>query len=391
MYRYSKRLSWPVHPNAVAKNVNQRRQRNQPTLDLTCSNPTEALENYPHTAIAEALHAIESFRYEPDPAGNARARVAIQRYYADRGIEALPDNMLLTASTSEAYALLFKVFCDPGDEVLVPVPSYPLFEYLANLESVCITNYHLHFDGIWFIDFEHLRHQISPRTRAIVIVNPNNPTGSFLKQRELHTLFEIAAERKLPIISDEVFLDYEFHPNPERVHTLIGHNDVLSFSLSGLSKSAGMPQMKLGWILMNGPGQEVKIAYERLSLVADTYLSVGTPVQAASLRLFEIGAGIQKDIRGRIQSNWLLLNRLLKESPVTPLTCEGGWSAIVRLPATHDEERWWLRILEECEMLVQPGYFFDMASEPYMVVSLLSAPADFEEGISRLHQLATHS
>lgn len=389
MYRYSRRLSWDFFSNSLSAEVARKRRRSEAILDLTQSNPTEVLDPYPHSAIAEAFAEIRSFRYEPDPCGSEAARVTIRGYYAARGISFVPKNILLTASTSEAYALVFKLLCDPGDEVLVPAPSYPLFEYLARLESVRVTHYFLRFDGAWFIDFESLRERITGRTRAIVIVNPNNPTGSHLKKNEWDTLSQIALERGLPVISDEVFLHYPLAADPARVETLIGRDSVLSFSLNGLSKAAGMPQMKLGWIVINGPEEDCARARERLELIADTYLSVNTPVQRALPKLLDIGSGIQRAILERTRINWTVLQAILRDSGAQALACEGGWSAIVRLPATASEESWVLRILDECGILVQPGYFFDMATEPYIVVSLISAPGDFESGISRISRLAS--
>ena len=291
---------------------------------------------------------------------------------------------MLTASSSEAYALLFKLFCDPEDEVLVPAPSYPLFDFLACLESIRIVPYRLHYDGIWCIDFSSLRERTSSRTRAIVIVNPNNPTGSFLKESEKNELFELARKRDLPIISDEVFRDYSRGSTGERVTTLINSDTVSSFSLNGLSKAAGMPQMKLGWIVVNGPVAEREIARARLEILLDTYLSVSTPVQSALPELLSIGRHIQRRIAERTKRNLAGLAELLKDSPAHCLHTEGGWSAIIRLPQTATEDVWVARLLEEQAVIVQPGYFYDMDSEPFVVVSLITPPEAFDLGIRRL-------
>jgi aspartate/methionine/tyrosine aminotransferase len=376
--------------NAIARHVTEARQRAKQLVDLTCSNPTRAFEDYPHSLIAVALGEIKSFRYDPNPLGTPEARTAIQGYYASLGIAVDANSILLTASTSEAYALLFKLLCDPGDEVLVPGPSYPLFEYLAGLETVRVTHYRLEFDGAWFIDFDSLRNRITPRTRAIIIVNPNNPTGSFLKRNELTALLQLARDQGLPIISDEVFLNYALQPDAERVETLIGQDDVLSFSLNGLSKAAGMPQMKLGWMAVNGPRVERNEAMARLELIADTYLSVSTPVQQALPRLLQVGTDIRAAIFDRVRTNWSTLNRALESGAAHPLWCEGGWSAIIRLPATDTEENWTLRLLMEANVHVDPGYFFDMPSEPYIVVSLITPPSEFEAGVSRIRAAAMH-
>jgi alanine-synthesizing transaminase len=388
LYHYSQRLSWSFSPNPITRHLLERRNRDKPIVDLTNSNPSEVFDNYPHAEIADAFSRIDSFRYEPEPLGAGPARLAVSRYYASRAIDISPEWTVLTASTSEAYAILFKLFCNPADQILVPSPSYPLFEFLAQLESVCVENYRLQFDGSWYIDLDHLRRQITSRTRAIVVVDPNNPTGSFLKQSEFGALAEIASQRQIPIICDEVFLDYAFGFESQKMRTLIGRNDVLSFSLNGLSKSAGMPQMKLGWIVINGPERERAIARERLELITDTYLSVGTPVQKALPRLFEIGTDIRRRIAERTRLNLSALQRIMRDGAAQPLHCEGGWSAIVRLPATQSEESWTLQLLNECGVVVQPGYFFDMASEPYVVVSLISRPGEFECGIGEIHRLA---
>jgi alanine-synthesizing transaminase len=383
LHRYSQRLLWPPS-NIFSRLVEHKRQSGAPLLDLTISNPTEALADYPHQGIASAYGAIEDFTYRPDPAGDLAARSAVAEYYRARGIDISPERLLLTASTSEAYALLFKLFCDPGDEVLAPLPSYPLFEYLAAFESVRITPYRLRYDGSWFLDLASLRESISSRTRALIVVNPNNPTGSFLKQDEAEELARVASEHGLPIISDEVFMDYAIAPSAASLRTLIGAGPNLTFSLNGLSKAAGMPQMKLAWIAISGPEAECTAARQRLELLADTYLSVATPVQCALPRLLQIGASIQQQIADRLGENLIAMHTLLANSPAHPLPVEGGWSAIIRLPRTNAEETWIACLLEERDVIVQPGYFFDMETEAYIVVSLLTAPEVFAESIRRI-------
>jgi len=369
--------------------VEEKRKAGVPLIDLTVSNPTEAFSDYPHRTIAGAYARIKDFVYRPHALGGWDSRAALARYYERRNVAVSPDQILLTASTSEAYSLLFKLFCNPGDEILAPLPSYPLFEYLAASESARIIPYSLAYDGSWYIDFASLRRQISPRTRALVIVNPNNPTGSFLKKSEAEALFEVAQKHELPVISDEVFMGYAFGTGMDRVGTLIGYDSVLSFSLNGLSKEAGMPQMKLAWMAINGPEQERTTARERLELLLDTYLSVGTPVQCALPELLEIGEGIQAQIRLRTSKNLEALKVLLQDSPACCLHCEGGWSAIIQLPRKLSEEEWITRLLEEQNVIAQPGYFFDMASEAHVVVSLITPGDEFAEGIGRVSQLAS--
>lgn len=389
MYGYSQRLSWSCSPNPFTQAIEKKRRAGAAILDLTVSNPTIAFSDYPHSEIRRAYGSIQSFAYEPDPAGKESTRIAIAGYYRRRNIQISPSRLLATASTSEAYALLFKLFCGPGDEVLVPVPSYPLFEYLASFECIRVIPYRLLYDGSWFIDFANLRDRISQRTRAIIAVNPNNPTGSFLKKAEAVELAAIAREHELPVISDEVFMDYALTPGQDRTRSFIGIDSVLSFSLNGLSKAAGMPQMKLGWIAINGPEAEQALARQRLELILDTYLSVSTPVQAALPDLFEIGERMQTRILHRTRENQARLQELLRDSPAHLLHLEGGWSAIIQLPNTRSEEEWVTRLLNEYDVVVQPGYFFDMPDGTYIVVSLITPPDEFLEGIRRLRRLAT--
>jgi len=384
LHSYSRRLTWVHSPNAFTKLVEEQRRAGVALLDLTSANPTKVFDDYPHAEIQGAYAWLADFRYEPDPFGTERARQAITDWYGRRGIRIATDQLALTASTSEAYALLFKLLCDPGDEVLVPAPSYPLFEYLARLESVEIVPYRLLYDGSWFVDFASMRAAISARTRAIVVVNPNNPTGSFLKNHETEELFRIAQERELPIIADEVFMEYSFTGATGYTRTFIGHDGVLSFSLGGLSKSAGMPQMKLAWIAINGAPQVSSNVRGRLELLLDTYLSVATPVQNALGELLTIGDAMARQIRARIERNRAALDDILKNSPVHVLHAEAGWSAMLQLPNMRREEAWMAELIERRQVLVQPGYFFDMPSEPYAVVSLLTPEDIFAEGIERV-------
>jgi aspartate/methionine/tyrosine aminotransferase len=310
-------------------------------------------------------------------------------YYRDRGTHISAGSVLLTASTSEAYAYLFKLLANPGDQILAPRPSYPLFEFLARLESVEIRQYPLRYDGVWHVDFDALEQAITPRTRAIVVVNPNNPTGSFLKRAELDVLDSLAAERGLAVLSDEVFRDYAFADEPDRVSTLAGDRRALTFCMSGLSKIAGLPQMKLGWIVVSGPrsaeahGQTMGA----LELIADTYLSVSAPVQIALPRLLGLSGSILNEIRERTASNLARLREAFHGSAATLLRTEGGWYAVLQVPRTRTEEEWTLKLLEECGVLVQPGFFFDFESEAFLVLSLLPEPATFMEGVSRLRSV----
>ncbi len=384
---FSHRLSWSAPANRLAEEISILRQAGVALLDLSSSNPTTAQLEYPHNRIAESLGAIRNFTYVPAPLGIREARQAITNHYRERGYLVDSDRILVTASTSEAYSYLFKLLCDPGEEVLIPVPSYPLFEFLAALENVRCIPYHLRYDGSWHVDFHFLEQQISSRTKAIVVVNPNNPTGSFLKQAEVNRLIEIAVKNELAIISDEVFSDYPLRRMNETVETLVNAREGLIFSLNGLSKIAGMPQMKLGWMVASGDENKAKIVVEQLELILDTYLSVSTGVQYALPALLRIGDDVRAQLLTRIQQNHQFLQTALSDFPAHPLFTEGGWSTIIQLPRTQSEENWLYLLLHEKRVIAQPGYFFDMLSEAYLVISLITPPEIFREGIVRLKDL----
>ncbi len=351
-------------------------------LDLTESNPTHAGLQYPVREILEAFGDRRSMVYDPVPAGlwEARERVAALH-------DSAADRVLLTASTSEAYSWLFKLLANPGDEVLAPRPSYPLFEFLAALESVTVKHYPLVYHEGWFVDFDALEAQLTGRTRAIIVVNPNNPTGSYLKRDELARLLAICREWNLAIVSDEVFTDYAFRLDERRVATLADSEDILTFRLSGISKAVGLPQMKLGWILVGGAAAVCQRAVERLELIADTYLSVGTPVQYALPALLNAKAGVQNQILDRLRRNLEFLRTAVEGSAIRLLDVEAGWYATLRVPRVRTEEEWVLQLLETSDVLVQPGYFYDFDSEAFLVLSLLTPPGIFDEGVTRIGNL----
>jgi aspartate/methionine/tyrosine aminotransferase len=382
--RFSHRLSWSTKPNEISRILSEKTN----ILDLTESNPTRAGFDYPREIVA-ALADPAAFLYSPSAQGLESARRAICDYYQSFHVTVEPSQVLLTASTSEAYGFLFKLLCDPGDEVLSPRPSYPLFEYLAGLENVSIRPYSLRYDGAWHIDIAELRAAITERTRAVVLVNPNNPTGSFLKQDERERLRSLCAENQISIISDEVFADFAFREDESRVSTLAGESGPLTFSLSGLSKVAGLPQLKLGWIVISG--DNASAARERLELIADTYLSVSTPIQIAAPSILRLGQQIRDQIRERTAANLRWLEAALVDKPVHLLHLEGGWYATLQVPNTRSEEEWVTSLLREHEVLVQPGYFYDFEREAYLVVSLLTEPSVFREGLARLLEHVSRS
>lgn len=379
-------MNWELAPNRLSRALDEKRSAGAPILDLTESNPTAAGLVYPSEAILSALADPRSLRYEPSAAGLAVARAAVSEYYsAALNRTVAPDRILLTASTSEAYAFVFKLLADAGDEVLVPRPSYPLFEFLAALDSLRVVQYPLAYDGRWSIDFDALARSITARSRAIVLVNPNNPTGSFLKQSELAPLVALCREYGLALISDEVFADYLIDARAPVIRSLVDVDEVLTFCLSGLSKVAALPQLKLGWIVAGGPPSLRQQAFDRLELIADTYLSVATPVQWAAHTLLGLRGELQTQILARVQANRAFLaSQLGPAAPWRLLATEGGWYAILEAPRIYPEEEWVLKLLAEDNVLVQPGFFFDFECEAFLVVSLLTPEAAFREGAQRM-------
>ncbi len=379
---FSRRLPPSLEPNRISRAVDAARARG-PLIDLTETNPTAVGLRYPEAEILQALADPRALRYQPTPRGLPEARQAVADYYRRHGARVDPDRVFLTASTSEAYALLFKLLCDPGDRVLVPQPSYPLFELLAGLEAVEVAPYPLRYHGGWYLEIDDLRRALDPRVRAILVVNPNNPTGSYLKRAEHAQLAALAAEHELALISDEVFADYAFAPDPDRVATLVGDSPALTFSLSGLSKLVGLPQLKLGWIHVGGPPARVAEADARLELIADTYLSVGAPVQHAAARLLALVDDLGAQIAARVRRNRAAVDHAVRGTALQLLDAEGGWCALLRLPRVRSEEEWVLQLLDD-GVLVHPGFFFDLPEEAYLMVSLLAEEAQLDEGVRRI-------
>jgi hypothetical protein len=381
---FSERTRWDLRPNRLAERLAAKRAAGARILDLTGSNPTRAGLPCPDDLLA-ALARAEARRYDPSPFGLAAAREAVAADFARRGFPVGADRVVLSASTSEAYAFLFKVLCDPGDEVLVPRPGYPLFDFLATLESVKVRPYPLAHDGEWHVDVGALRRALGPRTRAVVVVSPHNPTGHCLKRDERDALQDLCAGRGLALVSDEVFADYTFRDDSRRAGSLAHDGPALAFALGGLSKSCGLPQLKLAWTAVTGPEALRRDALARLEVVADTYLSVSTPVQVAAPGLLARREELAAPIRARLRANLAVLRAAIGPgSPATLLEPEGGWSAVLRVPATHTEEERATRLLEERDVLVHPGYFFDFPREAFLVLSLLTPEGDFAEGVARV-------
>lgn len=386
----SSRLPRDLTPNALSAGLARMRAEGRPVADLTLSNPTRAGIPYPLDLLAP-LADPAGLSYEPEPFGLATARAAVAADFARRGVAVAPDRVCLTASTSEAYALLFKLLCDPGDRVLVPQPSYPLFEHLTALECVQAVPYALELHGAWRLDVAAIERSLDERTRAVLVVSPNNPTGSIVQSGELKELAALCASRGVALIGDEVFADYRLDGAAPAV-SVLQQSRALAFALGGLSKSVGLPQVKVAWIAVNGPDALVAEALAGLEIVADTFLSVSTPAQVALPRLLMHGAVVRDAIRERTARNLSALTAAVAAAPaVTLLPPAGGWCAVLQVPSLVSEEALVLALLEHDGVLVQPGYFFDFPREAFVVVSLLVDPGVFDPAIARVLARATGS
>lgn len=380
---FSSRLPQMLHENAVTRLLARLRADGRSIVDLTETNPTQAGFAYPPD-LHHALASPRALNYTPEPLGLSPARTAAASELRRQGVRVAADRVVLTASTSEAYSLLFKLLCDPGDSVLVPQPSYPLFDLLSRLDSVSTSPYLLHMHGGWMIDRASVLGAITPRTRAVLVVSPNNPTGSVIGEDDARWLDEECAMRGIAVIADEVFLDYSL---TLRALQSVGSRPchALTFVLGGLSKSAGLPQMKLGWMAVLGPDAVTQTAIERIEMIADTYLSVATPVQIAASSLIQAGAEIRATIHARVRANLAHCRALVAEhGHATMLEPEAGWCVVLRVPAVESEEAMVLRLLGDRGVLVHPGYFFDFPSEAFLVLSLLPPTDVFVDGLARV-------
>jgi aspartate/methionine/tyrosine aminotransferase len=381
--RFSSRLPSRLSVNAFSLALADLHRRGVPLIDLTVTNPTRVGLLYPPDLLA-SLSDARALLYDPAPLGLPSAREAVAASLSKGEALSVSKQVVLTASTSEAYSPIFKLLCDPGDIVLIPQPSYPLFELLTQLDAVEAAPYRLEEHGAWWMDRASVMSACTERTRAVLVVSPNNPTGSMLRRDDREWLVAFAAERGLAIISDEVFADYPIAPKPDAV-SLLGESRALTFTLGGLSKSAGLPQVKLGWMVVSGPDALVRDALARLEVICDTYLSVSTPVQVAVPRLLADSAPVREAIRRRIAQNYQVLLDLAAAHPaVRVVPPEGGWSVLMQVPETIGEEALVLRLLNEGHVVVHPGYFFDCHRGAHVVVSLLPEPSMFAAGITRV-------
>jgi aspartate/methionine/tyrosine aminotransferase len=382
--RFSARTRWDVAESSYAAAVREARASGRRIYDLTVSNPTRCGFSYDAEALLRPLGDVRALVYDPDPRGMRAARETVVGYYAGHRAVVSPDDLILTTSTSEGYSFLFRLLCDAGDEVLVPQPSYPLFDFLATLDDVRLRPYPLFYDHGWWIDFERLEAAIGPRTRAVMVVHPNNPTGHWTGPDERERLEELCARHGLALIVDEVFLDYPLDAASPLPHSFArGPHPVLTFVLSGLSKICGLPQMKAAWIAALGPEGARADALARLEIVADTFLSMSAPVQLAMPSWLAGRGVIQAEILARARGNLAMLERLAVESGggFEVLRAEAGWSAVLSLAGCVGERECAERLVRERGVVVHPGEFYGMAEGQRVVVSLVGPAGEFEEGM----------
>ncbi|HWP83336.1 MAG TPA: pyridoxal phosphate-dependent aminotransferase [Bacteroidota bacterium] len=376
---FSHRTRWNLASNRLTTLLHERRSRGKPVIDLTNSNPTTCEFSFDEDEILPPLLNRSCLTYTPDPKGLFVAREAIADWYGRHGVDVDPNHIIITSGTSEAYSHIFKLLCDPGDHLLIPTPSYPLFEFLTQLEAIGLSTYRLNYDGEWHIDLSSLK-SVQDRAKGIILLHPNNPTGSYIKHMESAEINRIAASQGIPLIVDEVFHPFSMREDTQRARSFAANTDVLTFTLNGLSKLCGLPQMKLSWIVVSGPAQQVRNACERLEVIADTYLSVSTPVQLA------ISSYLRSDSRfsiiaERVRKNYSALLKIVADSSVSALAVEGGWSAIMKMPSLKSDESWCEDLLISKGILLHPGHFYGLESASHVVCSFLPRSEMFSDGI----------
>jgi alanine-synthesizing transaminase len=383
---FSHRTDWKLSPNRFTQAQQELRAEGREVLDLTISNPTRAELHYDPETILQALVNPAAMDYDPQPKGLRSAREAVAGYYGKQHNDIDPESIVLTTSTSEGYSYVFRLLCNVEDEILVPKPSYPLFEFLADLQDVKLVPYPLLYDHGWQIDFPSLYKTVTHRTRAVVVVHPNNPTGSFVADKERSVLNQFCREYNLALVADEVFLDYA-HDGAARA-TFADNREALTFTLSGLSKISGLPQMKLAWIVTSGADEQVGAALARLEVIADTYLSMNAPIQLAAPVLLEQRHSVQPLVLDRVRANLSELDRgLAKQKSCRRLDVEAGWYAVLRVPVTQSDEDLAIKILREHSVLVHPGHFYDFPNDGYLILSLITPLQDFRKGIAKVLEL----
>jgi alanine-synthesizing transaminase len=385
---FSHRTNWRLGPNALTRAIEEVRASGQEILDLTVSNPTEAGVRPDAESVLAALANPEAMSYDPQPRGLLAARQAVCHYYRESHevFDLDPEHLLLTTSTSEAYSYVFRLLCNPGDEILVPKPSYPLFEFLADLADVKLVPYPLLYDHGWQVDFDSLYKAATAQSRAVILVHPNNPTGSYASVSETSAFNAFCRDYNLALIVDEVFLDYAHDGVPRS--SFVTNADALTFTLSGVSKISALPQMKLAWVATSAPQETVVAAGARLEIIADTYLSMNAPIQHAAAVLLDQRKQIQPILLDRLRVNLAELDgQLAGGSSCSRLLVEGGWYAVLRVPVLGTDEDLAIDILRKMAVIVHPGHFYDFPSEGHLVLSLITEPEAFREGVARVLEL----
>lgn len=408
---FSERTNWRLAQNRFTRAVEEVRAAGKRILDLTASNPTRVGLDYDATAIVKALGSARALDYDPQAKGLREAREAVAEYYrSEHEIRELDaEQIVLTTSTSEGYSFVFRLLCNSGDELLVPKPSYPLFEFLADLQDVKLVPYPLIYDHGWQMDSHSMERAVTARTRGVVVVHPNNPTGSYVHAEEMGQVNQFCSERGLALIVDEVFLDYRLDERisasnaierratgqagagvptlSEHASSFTGNREVLTFTLSGLSKISALPQMKVAWVVTSGPSADVVEAMGRIEVIADTYLSMNAPVQWAVPELLAQRGSIQKQLLGRVRKNLAELDRQLGvQRDCQRLNVEGGWYAVLRVPVTRSDEELAIALVQEKNVIVHPGHFYDFPRDGYLVLSLITGESEFREGVQRVLQ-----
>lgn len=384
---FSNRTSWNLASTRLAEALARMRASKRKLIDLSASNPTECGFRYDGASILKSFISPAALKYNPDPSGLRSARLAVGEYYLAMREDVPADDLILTTSTSEAYSYAFRLLCNPGDELLIPSPSYPLFDFLAELQDVKLVRYPLFYDHGWHIDLHALRQAVTPRTRAILLVNPNNPTGHYTKPNERDALNELCGENELAIIADEVFLDFNLNGAEPRTlsGSFVSNKGALTFTMSGISKISGLPQMKLAWLAVSGPEEQKREALARLEVIADTFLSMNAPVQLAAPALLAQRHGFQEQLLARVRNNLAELDsQLAGQKECSRLELEAGWYATLRVPVTRPDEDLALELLEDNGVYLHPGHFYDFAGEGHLVISLITPERDFSEGLERV-------
>ncbi|HEY2460199.1 MAG TPA: pyridoxal phosphate-dependent aminotransferase [Candidatus Acidoferrum sp.] len=380
---FADRTNWDLTANRLGKALAAHKASGKQLLDLTASNPTECGFAYDQEKILSALSNPAALGYEPNARGMEVARQAVAACYGERGVRVSAENIILTTSTSEAYSFAFRTLCNPSDEVLIPEPSYPLFDFLADIQDVRLVRYPLVYDHGWQIHLDALERAITERTRAVIVVNPNNPTGSFVKRGEVEVLNRICSAREMAIIADEVFLDFSLEDRTKA--SFAGNTGALSLTMSGLSKVCGLPQMKMAWLVASGPDPLKQDAMARLEVIADTYLSVSAPVQLATPAFLAGGRNFRAQVQARVKRNLAELDRQLAlQEACERLKVEGGWYAALRVPATRSDEDLAIGLLDSHGVYVHPGHFYDFTGNGFLIVSLITSEQVFADGVGRI-------